>query len=303
MALTSGCCSSIDKSGRELVDHGTTVFPVACYQDNLSQMQVPWHWHPEWEAVRILCGSCIVSAGSREITLHAGQGFFINSEIIHSCQNSGDGGCQFHSVVFHPRLVGGIPESVFHQTYVQPITDNPGLDFLILSTEIPWQAQALEAIEQAWQQCVREPDGYEFSVRNALSELTLLLWQHAPVPHVSSEGGTARDGERIKSMLRFIHANFGSTLTVRSIAASISISESECLRCFRKTIHTTPIQYLKEYRITKAAQQLLDTQEKVSCIASCCGFQDMSYFTRAFRNQMGCTPTEYRERSAQKHPK
>ena len=96
-------------------------------------------------------------------------------------------------------------------------------------------------------------------------------------------------------MLTCIHSQYGSELSTAAIAASASVSESKCLRCFRTTIGTTPIQYLKHYRIQQAAKLLMETGEKVSDIAAVCGFQDMSYFTRTFRKIMGCVPTEYRK--------
>ena len=78
------------------------------------------------------------------------------------------------------------------------------------------------------------------------------------------------------------------------IAGSASLSESECLRCFHNTIGTTPIQYLKSYRIKKAAELLSNTERKIVDIGMACGFQDMSYFAKAFRGIYGCTPSEYR---------
>ena len=99
-------------------------------------------------------------------------------------------------------------------------------------------------------------------------------------------------------MLRCIHGQFDCELTTAAIAATASVSESECLRCFRKTIGTTPIQYLKQYRIRQSAKQLAETGLKISDIAVSCGFQDMSYFTKAFREQMGCTPTQYRKNAS-----
>ena len=99
-------------------------------------------------------------------------------------------------------------------------------------------------------------------------------------------------------MLSWVHSHFDAELSTASIAASASISESECLRCFRRTIGTTPIQYLKQYRLQQAAKQLTETDRKVSDIAAGCGFQDMSYFTRGFREAMGCVPTEYRKKAS-----
>ncbi len=133
MALAP-CQTAVDSSGRELVEHGTTGLPVACYHDDLGRRDVPWHWHDELEAAVVTEGCAVVSAG-------------------------------------------------------------------------------------------------------------------------------------------------------------------ESTRVVRATIDTTPIRYLRQYRIRQAARLLCHTEERISDIASRCGFQDMSYFTKSFREQLGCTPTEYRRRA------
>ena len=46
----------------------------------------------------------------------------------------------------------------------------------------------------------------------------------------------------------------------------------------------------------KAAELLADTDWKVSDIGERCGFREMSYFTKTFRELKGCTPSAYRER-------
>ena len=82
------------------------------------------------------------------------------------------------------------------------------------------------------------------------------------------------------------------------VAASASISPSECLRCFHSTIGITPIQYLKQYRIQRAAKLLTESSMKIVDVGTECGFQEMSYFARAFRDMKGCTPSQFRKRAA-----
>lgn len=297
MALTE-CNTTVGSDGRELLEHGTTIFPIACYEDDFRICDVPWHWHEEWEAVRITRGHCLVAAGNHKAVLQAGEGFFVHSGALHGCWDTDNSGCMFHSMVFHPRLVGGSLDSIYHQQFVQPLLDHSGPELITLKPEIPWQNQALEAIEDAWQQCVQEEAGFPFRVRSALSELIWLLHSHLSPGAASVRSKDLRDAQRIKTMLSCIHSHYGSELSTAAIAASASVSESECLRCFRSTIGTTPIQYLKQYRIQQAARLLTETGQKVSDIAVSCGFQDMSYFTRAFREAMGYVPTEYRKNAS-----
>lgn len=293
MALAQ-CNTTVDSQGRELVQHGTARFPVACYHDDFRIMDVPWHWHEEWEAVLLTAGSCLVAAGSEKRLLHRGEGFFINSGILHGCWDVENSGCRFHSVVFHPRLVGGSLDSVFYQSFVQPLLSRPAPEFVVLGLDIPWQKSALAAIEDAWQACSQEPAGFQFEVRSALSRLVFQLHSSCPIQPSGASGKSLRDADRIKLMLGFIHEHFGEELCTAAIAASATISESECLRCFRATIGTTPIRYLRQYRIQQAAKLLTDSQDRISDIAVHCGFQDMSYFTKSFREELGVTPTEYR---------
>ena len=292
------CNTIVDADGQELLEHGTTAFPIACYEDDFSVCDVPWHWHREWEAVLIVRGSCLVAAGNHKTELHAGEGFFIHSEALHGCWDVNDSGCIFHSMVFHPRLVGGGLDSIFYQQYIHPLLAHASPELIVLKPDIPWQKQALEAMEAAWQHCVQETPGHHFQVRNRLSELIWLLHSHLSPAAASVNSKHLRDAQRIKAMLSFIHAHYCDELNSAAIAASASISESECLRCFHTTIGTTPIQYLKLYRLQQAARLLTESHQKISDIAAGCGFQDMSYFTRAFREVMGCVPSEYRQNAS-----
>ena len=148
MALTA-CNTTVGSDGRELLEHGTTSFPVACYEDDFRITDVPWHWHEEWEAVLITQGSFLVAAGNHKAHLHTGEGFFVHSGALHGCWDTEGSGCRFHSLVFHPRLVGGSLDSIFHQEFVQPLLDHTGPELILLKSDIPWQKQALEALEDA----------------------------------------------------------------------------------------------------------------------------------------------------------
>ncbi len=295
MAL-SPCTSAVDPSGRELVEHGSAAFPIACYHDNLSENDVPWHWHEELEAGIVTEGTALLTVGREEFVLKAGDGFFINSGVLHGAYTH-DSCCRIHSLVFHCNLVGGHTDSIFFQNYLNPMISDPTLDWIHFSWGNPFHKQALACIENAWQQCANEPADYAFSVRHALSELIFLIRTNCSSGSTEHTVKSGRDLQRIKQMLSFIHNHFDSEVTIAAIASAASISESECLRCFRSTIRTTPIQYLKQYRIRQAARLLRSSNSSVTDIAYQCGFQDVSYFTRAFRLARGCTPTEYRKKT------
>ena len=97
-------------------------------------------------------------------------------------------------------------------------------------------------------------------------------------------------------MLRYVEEHYTEELTVEKLAGCVVLSESACLRSFRQFLGITPIQYVKQYRIEKAAELLLSTSKKIGEIGADCGFSDTSYFTKTFREIKHCTPREYRIR-------
>ena len=295
MAL-SECISVVDEQGRELLAHGTALFPVACYHDNLEELAVPWHWHDEWEAAVLWRGSALVAVEGEKRVLRRGEGFFINAGVLHAAWDHAGSACQFHSVVFHPRLVGGGVDSVFWQSYIQPLLSDPARRCVCFDPQVSWQREALEAIEDAWKACVAEPPGYEFKVRHALSAVIFLLAKNCPSVEKSPTEKSLRDARRIKEMLQYIQERYSEPLTAAMIARGASVSESECLRCFRAIIGTAPIQYVKQLRIQKAAELLQFTDRKIGEIGAACGFQEMSYFAKAFRELKGDTPSAYRRK-------
>lgn len=293
MAL--GKCGVVtDQKGWEMRAHGTALFPVGCYHNDLPKDLVPWHWHEELEAVRVSEGRVIVSAEGGSWTMEAGEGFFINSGVLHEARQIREEPVRLHSMVFHPRLVGGSVESVFWQGYLQPLIADPASRFVRFSEAVPWQKEALEAIESAWQACAQEPPGFEFAAREGASKLVFLLSRHRPAAKERPSEKALRDGERIKTMLLYIQEHCGGELTAAQIAQSAAISESECLRCFRAMIGTTPIQYVRQLRVQRATELLETSDQRIADIGAACGFQEMGYFARTFRALKGQTPSQYR---------
>lgn len=293
MAL-SRCIGETDGQGRELLDHGTALFPAACYHDDLEKGEVPWHWHDEIETTVVEGGAAVVSVGGESYVVQPGDGFFISAGALHGMWPAGPGPCRLRAVLFHPRLVGGGMDSIFWQRYLQPLLSDPCRQCVCFSREVPWEREALQAVEEAWQACAGEPPGYEFRMREELSREVFLLSQHRPAVQTPPSEKALRDTERIKIMLQYIQEHCGEELTTAKIARSAAVSESECLRCFRAMVGTTPIQYVKQLRIQRAAELLASTERRIADIGAACGFQEMSYFAKTFRTLKGKTPSAYR---------
>lgn len=293
----SVCNTKTDEKGRELLEHGTSLFPISCYEDDLVTTSVPWHWHDELEVLYVIEGNPIVSVGTTRYTLTAGDGFFINSGMLHAVDQGTSAQSHIRSVVFHPRIVGGGIDSIYWQNYIQPILSDPILRQVYFDHSEVWHGCAVEDIKKAWNACLSEKPGYEFDVRTFLSSLILHISQNHPINVKRPSEKILRDNERLKEMLLFIQQHFATEITVSMIAESVQISESECMRCFRSSMNTSPIKYLKQFRLQKAADLLTATNGKIIDIGMACGFQDISYFIKSFKELYDVTPGEFQKKS------
>ena len=99
---------------------------------------------------------------------------------------------------------------------------------------------------------------------------------------------------RMRRFLEYIEKHLDQDISLEEMANSAGVSKTEALRCFHKTLQTTPYSYVMEVRLSKAADLLAQTGLSVGEIASRTGFNQQSYFGKRFKEKTGMTPLEYR---------
>ncbi len=88
---------------------------------------------------------------------------------------------------------------------------------------------------------------------------------------------------------------YAEDVTISSLAGELSISKNHMITAFRKETGTTPIAYLNNVRMEKAAEQLTSTRKPIQDISISVGIMDNNYFTKMFKKEYGQTPSEYRK--------
>lgn len=287
----------VDARDRQLDQHGNYGFPVACYQGDLQKNTVAWHWHDELELILIVEGRITIGFGTSSEIISSGDACFLNAGVLHAAWRSDHQPCLYHSIVFHPRLIGSA-DSIFWAKYIQPLFE-PGFPQMVrFRKDQSTEKGIITLLDRAWHITVNEQNAYEVETRYSLTQIVSYLASlSAGEPqHLSRKA--SRDMERMKCMLAWLDDHFSEDISVRQIAGSCGISESECLRCFKRTLDCSPVQYLVSYRLRRASLILAGSEESISDVAFACGFLDMSYFSKLFRERYGMTPTEFRRRES-----
>lgn len=98
----------------------------------------------------------------------------------------------------------------------------------------------------------------------------------------------------IKKATEYVTGNYSYPITVNDIASYTGISRSHLFRIFQEQLQQSPKEYLTAVRIGQAKLLLKKTQLSVTAIARSVGYEDSLYFSRAFKNQEGISPSGYR---------
>lgn len=114
------------------------------------------------------------------------------------------------------------------------------------------------------------------------------------VKNVSLEDNGLSSNIYVNKAIEFIQDNYHSPIKVHDIAKYICLNRSYLTSIFQKNIQMSPQKFLMEFRITKAAELLYNTDLPIGNIANSCGYSDQLAFSKAFKKVKGVSPKEYR---------
>lgn len=95
--------------------------------------------------------------------------------------------------------------------------------------------------------------------------------------------------------LTYIAENYQQKITIQDIAKTVNISEPYLFSAFKKRMGISPISYLNNYRLSIAAELLLNTTKNITEIAAYVGIGDSIYFNKLFKKYYQMSPTQYRK--------
>ncbi len=95
---------------------------------------------------------------------------------------------------------------------------------------------------------------------------------------------------------RYVMGNLEGELSNPQLAEQMRVSESYLRAVFRDETGVSLGHFVRSARLVRASYLLEEGKLGVNDIATCCGFQSVASFTRAFRRTYEMTPSSYRKR-------
>ena len=263
-----------DKKQKEMKSHGRYDFPVFISQEVLSRYErgaFTWHWHHEIEITLILEGHISYQVNNQTYVLAPGDGLFCNSNALHTGHMIDNEDCYYLSTTFHPRVVYGFEGSVLQRKYVNPIMTNPSIGSLVFRENTLWHRKVLKYLHQIYQIYLEPPISFEMQIQQLLGAIWLSIYDHLDIKQIQNtyKADSARDIERLRTILSYIQEHYSEKITLSDIAGQIHLCESECCRFFKKHMDISLFDYLMYYRISISLPLLTHDTTSITEISIC----------------------------------
>lgn len=99
----------------------------------------------------------------------------------------------------------------------------------------------------------------------------------------------------VQTAMLYVRQHLAEPLSLRTVAATLGCNASYFSARFKKETGQTLTEFILQERMRLAANLLLSTRLQVQTVAQYCGYLDVNYFSRIFRQTTGCSPSEYRK--------
>ncbi|GAB2693348.1 response regulator [Paenibacillus thermoaerophilus] len=123
----------------------------------------------------------------------------------------------------------------------------------------------------------------------------------AAKPDSGDSPGSGVTRRLIRKVQQYIHAHPEGDLRLRVLADLAHVNPAYLSQLFKAETNMNVSDYIAAVRMERAKYLLGHTELRVYDVARLSGYQSPKHFMLVFKQQVGCTPSEYRERADSKH--
>jgi AraC-like DNA-binding protein len=126
-----------------------------------------------------------------------------------------------------------------------------------------------------------------------LQELVYRVLQREQYARLLALAAAESASNPVSAVLEYVRAHMSEPLTVADMADLVSLSPSAFAHLFRDVTGRSPYQFVKEMRLDRARELLVDGNFTVARISKEVGYASVSHFISEFRGRFGVTPRAY----------
>lgn len=290
--------NEIKNNNKEARRHGTDLLPYEIYRTEIPRFYTsfPMHWHEEIEIVYVLKGSAKYTVDFKEYIIVKGDILIIPPSSLHSFEQFEEEDFDAATIIFAQNMVSNNLIDICSIRYIMPIFNNEiYLPIHIKSNEKVGKEVSKYILEAVNEHLNKEP-AYELRVRIAFLNMIQYFYRENLFSKGENSISSVRTISQIKAITNYIEEHYAEKISLEDLAEFANISLYHLAHIFKKCTGQSPNEYINFYRLTIAGNRLLSEDTQILNIAIDCGYNNISYFNRAFKKRYGLTPKEYRNK-------
>ena len=284
--------------------HGTKRYPVAYYYVDREHPQhhMPFHWHTEWELIRVKEKSLILHIDEEEIVANEGDILMIQDSMFHGGAIS-EGIYECLVFDFYGLFHDMEPVKEFLRPFYR-LNLLPGIHFEV--EKEPEICRIAAEIMDSNYNYFKESGNSDADAENGWSILMttgglsrlfgMILRKGLYQENKQESVRSSHKISRIKNVLEYVEKHYQLPITLGELAEVAGMNPQYFCRAFKEVTMQSPMDYVINYRVEQAVRLLAATDMSVMDVALECGFNDCSYFIRVFKKQKSITPNQYRKK-------
>jgi AraC-like DNA-binding protein len=129
----------------------------------------------------------------------------------------------------------------------------------------------------------------------ALKELLIRLTQTQARKLLQNTYKQLSSSNRLGYVIDYIKNNIRETLTLETLSAQACMSKAHFSRSFKNELGLSPMEYVLKERLTLAKNYLSMANYQIQEVCYMSGFNNVTYFIRAFKAEFGATPKVFQQ--------
>lgn len=283
-----------DTAFHETKTHGQIAFPYTVYKGDIPRYihSFPLHWHDEMEFISVESGQGVVTVQSTRYNVARGDIIVVPMQTVHAIERKDNCAMQYYNILFSLSVLDGA-DDICRKKYFEPLYRNEILPMIYVPSACELNS-LLAPHMTTLIQSRHAANGNELMIKSALfAALHHIIAFSRPL-----SGGKAVDADnydKLKKVLLYVRRHYGERITVKTAADICAYSCSHFMKIFKSMTGQSFTEYLIDFRLNVAANALSLTTARIIDIAYECGFENLSYFSRAFLGKFGVPPSAYRK--------
>lgn len=277
----------------EVVDYDENL-PIKVFIAKLNNFQL--HWHDELEIVHVMEGKVKLRISENTYFLQEGDMALISFREIHQIQSI-ESECVLQIIQINPKFME------YHFPYLSRIRFQKNLPDISKEINSCIILNLKKLISEIINSLVDKKLGYEYEVISFTYKLFGILIGNLPYI-INSEDESEENNivfKRLTIIFEYIEKNYMNEINNETLAEVLHLSRYYLAHFFKEHTGLSMGQYITNIRMNKATELLVRSEESITNIILSCGFKNIKYFYKVFKEVYKCSPLKYRNDKKQEN--